>query len=149
MSGFRSFVNGCITKKPYRTLAYAEKRIAQVKKLNGTILRAYCCDVCGNFHVTKRPLDVPAAAPAPKPTQIIEPKPFPPKGSLCASGTKGGHPCNGAGRHLVAGKWYCPQHQHPNSHRPVTAPEPDRPTTLITSCNAVGRPRIIQEVGRG
>ena len=144
MSGFRSFVNGCITKKPYRKLEYAEKRIAQVKRENGTVLRAYCCDVCGNFHVTKRPLDVPKPA-APAPAQMIEAKPFPPRDTLCASGTKSGRPCNGRGKHLIDGKWYCDQHQHPNSHRPVTAPEPDRPATLITSCNAIGKPRIVQE----
>ncbi len=148
MSGFRAFVKGCITKKPYRNLSLAEKRIAQVKRENGTILRAYLCDICGNYHVTKaapRYTQLPAqVVPTPAPKRPgNDPKVLPPLEADCASGTATGYPCTTRPQVFRDGAWYCNCHKNPSARRPITHYPPDRPNILITSANAVGKPRIV------
>lgn len=46
---------GCSRKKRYSTEALAEKVARKVKYERGDDCRAYFCELCGGFHLTKKP----------------------------------------------------------------------------------------------
>jgi hypothetical protein len=139
MSRFHAFVKGCVSKAPYKTLDRADQQIARVKKKNGTILRAYLCDICGNYHVTKKPLRAAMPRMPPKPTE----RPQPPQDATCQSGTRHGHQCGMKPQVLRDGLWYCHNHKNPASCVPIVFPLLTRPNVTIEPKRTVRGPREV------
>lgn len=45
---------GCLRKKAYWTLEYAEQVAKRVEERTGIKMHCYHCDICGRYHLTKQ-----------------------------------------------------------------------------------------------
>lgn len=54
MNNIDKWVRGCLGKKRYRTVKFAEKIVNKVRDERGQVLRVYSCSACQGFHLTKQ-----------------------------------------------------------------------------------------------
>lgn len=50
----KQFKNGCVNKKAYRTLGFAQEVAKKIQRERGIELHCYLCRDCGAYHLTKR-----------------------------------------------------------------------------------------------
>lgn len=57
MNDIDKWVRGCLGKKRYGTVKFAEKIASRAKGERGTELRVYSCLACQGFHLTKQTIE--------------------------------------------------------------------------------------------